>query len=368
MKSFSLARLWAIMRKEFRHILRDRRLLFLVTVSPAIMLTAFAYVFSFDLNPARFAIYDQDRSPQSRNLVAALSHDRNLIVLGEVDRYEDLRQGMAAGEIKVGLVIPPGFGRDLQAGHRTSVQVLAEGSDAINASTQMAILSSRISEWGQQYETLDIPQPVELRAITLYNPDIKGRYSMVPALLAIAMILPSMAVALALAREKELGSFESLAATPVRAVEYIPGKLIPYIIFGLISAALAVAVAVLWFKVPMKGTYLDLAGFTTLYLWATLGISILLSNFITNQSTALRAVLLLFLVPSFFLTGLIVPIDEQARFVAFTLPATHYVAINRAVFLKGQGWDALGMHAFVLLSMGLFATLFTILTFRKRVG
>jgi len=364
----SITRFWAIMRKEFRHILRDRRLLFLVTVSPAIMLTAFAYVFSFDLNPARFAIYDQDHSPQSRDLVAALSHDRNLIVAGEVARYEDLRTKMAAGKINLGLVIPPGFGRDLQAGHRTSVQVLGEGSDAISASSQMAVLSSRITEWGQQFETFDRPQPVELRAITLYNPEIKSRYSMVPALLAIAMILPSMAVALALAREKELGSFESLAATPVRAVEYIPGKLIPYIIFGLISAGLAVAVSVLWFKVPMKGSYLNLAGFTTLYLWATLGISILISNFITNQSTALRAVLLLFLVPSFFLTGLIVPIDEQSKFVAFTLPATHFIAINRAVFLKGQGWAALGMHAFVLFGMGLFATLFTMLSFHKRVG
>ncbi len=364
----SFPRFWAILRKEFRHILRDRRLLFLVTVSPAIMLTAFAYVFSFDLNPARFAIYDQDRSPQSRDLVAALSHDRNLIVMGEVARYEDLEKGMAAGEIKLGLVIPPGFGRNLQSGHRVTVQVLGEGSDAINTSTEMGLLASRITEWGSQYETLTLSQPVELRAITLYNPDIKGRYSMVPALLAIAMILPSMAVALALAREKELGSFESLIATPVTAWEYIPGKLIPYIFFGMISAALAVGITVLWFRVPMRGSYWNLAGFTLLYLWATLGVSIFISNFISNQSTALRAVLLLFLVPSFFLTGLIVPIDEQARLVAFTLPATHYIAINRAVFLKAQGWGPLGFHAFVLLIMGLLATLFTILTFKKRVG
>ncbi len=364
----SIQRLWAIMRKEFRHILRDRRLLFLVTVSPAIMLTAFAYVFSFDLNPARFAVYDQDHSPQSRNLVAALSHDRNLIVLGEVNRYEEMQEGMAAGEIKLGLVIPPGFGRDLQAGRTAEVRVEVDGTDAFNASTHVGKLASRISEWGKQYETLDVPDPVELRAITLYNPDVKSRYSMVPALLAIAMILPSMAVALALAREKELGSFESLAATPVRAGEYILGKLIPYIIFGLISAALAIAVSVLWFKVPMRGSYLDLGGMTLLYLWATLGISILLSNFITNQSTALRAVLLLFLVPSFFLTGLIVPIDEQARLVSYSLPATHFIAINRAVFLKGLSWQPLGFHVVMLLGMGLFSTMFTILTFKKRVG
>ncbi len=364
----SIRRLWAIMHKELRHILRDRRMLFLVTISPAIMLVTFGYVFSFDLNPTRIAVYDQDHSPHSRNLVMALSHDRNLIQAGEVAHYDDLREMMKMDEIKLGLVIPPGFGDALEAGRRAEVQVLGDGSDPINTSSQMAILSGRVSEWGEQYQRIDVTQPVALRALTLYNPDIKGRWSMVPALLAIAMILPSMSVALALAREKELGSFESLAATPVRATEYILGKLIPYIAFGILSAGIAIAVAVLWFQAPMRGNYLNLAGFTILYLWATLGISIFVSNFISNQSTALRAVLLLFLVPSFFLTGLIVPIDEKARLVAYSLPATHYIAINRGVFLKGLGWEQLGFHVFMLLTMGLMATLLTILSFKKRVS
>jgi ABC-type multidrug transport system permease subunit len=364
----SIRRLWAIMHKEFRHIVRDRRMLFMVTISPAIMLVAFGYVFSFDLNPSKIAVYDQDHSAASRNLVMALSHDRNLIQMGEVARYEDLREMMKGDVIKLGLVIPPGFGDDLAAGRSARVQVLGDGSDPINTSSQMAILSGRISEWGEPYQNFEIAQPVTLRALTLYNPDIKGRWSMIPALLAIAMILPSMSVALAMAREKELGSFESLAATPMRATEYILGELAPYIAFGLISAALAIAIVVFWFKIPMEGSYLNLAGFTLLYLWATLGISILVSNFITNQSTALRAVLLIFLVPSFFLTGLIIPIDEKARLVSYSLPATHFIAINRGVFLKGLDWGQLGFHAFMLLAMGLLSTLITILSFRKRVG
>lgn len=364
----SIRRFWAILRKEFRHILRDRRMLFLVTISPTIMLIAFAYVFSFDLNPAKVVVFDQDHSPQSRNLVASLHYDHNVIILGEVDRYGEIRENMRAGKSKLGLVILPGFGRDLQAGRSTSVQILGDGSDPLNTSTQMALLSRRISEWGDPYLRITITAPATVRTLVLYNPFIKGRYSMVPGLLAIALILPSMAVALALAREKELGSFESLAATPITATEYIIGKLIPYIVFGMMSAALAIAAAVLWFHVPMCGNYFTLAGLTLLYLWATLGISIFVSNFITNQSTALRAVLLLFLVPSFFLTGLIVPIDEQARLISSSLPATHFVAISRGVFLKGLGWRALGFQAIALLSMGLFSTLFTILSFRKRVG
>ncbi len=364
----SFSRFWAILRKEFRHILRDRRILLLVTISPTIMLITFAYVFSFDLNPAKIVILDQDHSPQSRNLAASLQHNHDLIVLGEISHYDDLRGMMRAGKSKLGLVIPPRFGRDLQAGHRTSIQILGDGSDPINISSQMALLSQRIAEWGKPYETLDIIAPAEVRTLVLYNPFVRSRYSMIPGLLAIVLILPTMSVALALAREKDLGSFESLAATPVTGAEYILGKLLPYIIFGIFSAWLAIVVAVYWFHVPMQGSYLTLTGLTLLYLWATLGISIFVSNFISNQSTALRTVLLIFLVPSFFLTGLILPVDEQSRMVANSLPATHFIAITRGIFLKGLGWRALGFHAFALLTMGLLSTLLTILLFRKRVS
>ncbi len=364
----SFSRFWAILRKEFRHILRDRRMLLLVTISPTIMLITFAYVFSFDLNPAKIVILDQDHSPQSRDLAAGLRHDHNLIVLGEVGHYDDLRGMMRSGKSKLGLVIPPGFGNDLQARRRTSIQILGDGSDPINISSQMALLSRRISEWGKPYESLDIVPPAEVRTLVLYNPFIRSRYSMVPGLLAIVLILPTMSVALALAREKDLGSFESLAATPVTGAEYILGKLLPYIVFGLFSAGLAIVVAVFWFHVPMRGSYLTLAWLTLVYLWATLGVSIFVSNFISNQSTALRAVLLLFLVPSFFLTGLIVPVDDQSRLISNSLPATHFIAITRGVFLKGLGWQDLGFHAFLLLAMGLISTFMTIIVFRKRAG
>ena len=364
----SLRRLWAIMHKEFRHILRDRRILLMVTLSPDIMLITFAYVFSFDITPSKIAIYDQDHSAYSRNLMAALSHDHQLIPMGEVARYHDLEKMMQARAIKLGIIIPAGFGKDLAAGQRTDIQIIGDGSDPINTGAQLAILSHRIEAWAQPYQRIELRKPAELRSLTLYNRDSKSRWSMVPALLAIAMILPSMAIAVAMARERELGSFESLAATPVEASEYVLGKLLPYILFGVLSAAIAVGIGVLWFQVPLRGSRLNLLGFTLLYLWATLSISGMIASFIANQSTALRAVLLLFLVPSFFLTGLIIPIDENAKMISYALPATHFIAINRGLFLKGLGWGPLGFHSFMLLTMGLFSTLFTILSFRKRVG
>lgn len=364
----SLRRLWAIIHKEFRHVQRDRRLLFLVTVSPSIMLVTFAYLFSFDSTSVRVSFFDRDRSPQSRGLLQAINTDHDLIMTDEVQAYDDLRAAMQAGQIKVGIVIPPGFGEKLVSGQATDVQILGDGSDPINSSAQMARLASMISAWSLPYQRLIGRSPIEVRDLIWFNPDLKSSHSMVPALLAIVLILPGMAVALALTREKELGSFESLATTPVRASEYILGKLIPYIAYGLIGAGGAVAVALFWFQVPFRGSALNLVMMIIIYLWATLGISILLASFMSTQSTALRAVLLLFLVPSLFLSGILLPVDPNARLTANSLPATHFVTISRGLFLKGLSWQALGAPIFTLLIMGLGAVTLAILTFRKRVG
>ena len=370
----SLRRLWAIIHKEFRHVQRDRRLLFMVTVSPAIMLITFAYLFSSDTATSRLAVYDGDRSPQSRSLIQALATDKELILSVEASSPQELRSLIVANKVKLGLVIPPGTGDALVAGKSAEVQVLGDGADPINSARQMSRLSTRLTTWSLQPSTfnppstLGQPPPVVVRTLVWYNPDLRSANSQVPALLAIVLILPAMAVALAITREKELGSFEGLAATPVRASEYILGKLIPYVVYSLIGAAIAVLVALAWFRVPFRGSYVNLLAFTFIYLLATLGISVLLASFMSTQSTALRAILLLFLVPSFFLSGILLPNNADSRLVSGSLPATHFVTISRGIFLKGLGWTSLGNELFILIAMGACSIALSIITFRKRVG
>lgn len=364
----SFFRLWAIIRKEFRHIYRDRRLFFLVTISPTIMLVAFAYLLSFDVTNTRIAILDRDRSTQSRSLILALQADPNFIVVGEAESHQQIRERMKNTEISLGLVIPPDFGKTLEIDQTARVQVLGDGADPINTSTRMALLSSRIQTWATPFQKEKPRAPVTVRTLVWYNPDLKSSDSIVPALLSIVLILTAMAMALAFTREKELGSFESLASTPLRASEYVLGKLIPYLFYGLIGAALAIAVSIFWFRVPLRGDLLTLAVLTLIYLSATLGISSFIASFISTQSTALRAVLLIFLVPSFFLTGVIIPLDPTARFASYSLPATHFNVISRGIFLKALDWRALGFHTYFIFMMALISISLTILTFRKRVN
>ncbi len=343
-------------------------MLILVTVSPAIMLLTFAYLFTFDTATSHLAVFDGDRSPQSRQLIQALATDNKMLLSTEASSPDDLRSLIVANKVKTGLIIPPGMGDDLAAGRQADVQIISDGSDPISAATNMNRLTTRLNAWSQSYRGSSAASPVSVHSLVWYNPDLKSDNSMVPGLLGIVLILPAMAVALAMTREKELGSFESLAATPVRATEYVLGKLIPYIVYGLIGAAFAVMVALYWFQVPFRGSYANLLAFISLYLWATLGITVLLASFMSTQSTALRAILLLFLVPSFFLSGLLLPIDSKSKFVSGTLPATHFVTISRGIFLKGLGWTALGSDLFILIAMGAVTVALSIVTFRKRVG
>jgi ABC-type multidrug transport system permease subunit len=182
--------------------------------------------------------------------------------------------------------------------------------------------------------------------------------------------MPALAFALALAREKETGSFESLIATPVRGAEYLVGKLLAYEISGVFSAVLAWLVATLWFQVPFRGTFLDFLLLTADYLIASMGVSLVVASFVRNQQTAMFLILAIFFVPSFFLSGLFRPVAEEAvaRAVAYALPSTHFVSIARSLFLKGLGLLALWRPALALLGIGLACQAISLALFKKKLA
>ena len=209
-----------------------------------------------------------------------------------------------------------------------------------------------------------------VRTQAWYNAGLESLVSMVPGLLAIVLIMPTMALTLALAREKETGTLEGLVATPLSGLEYLSGKLLAYVGAALVSTLLALLVAVLWFGVPFRGSvalYLLLAA---VYLLACMGAAVVIANFVKRQQTAMFVVLLVFLVPSFFLAGLILPITTESvggLLTAYSLPTTHFVEISRGVFLKGLGLADLLRPALILLGMGLGAVALGLLLFRKKV-
>lgn len=370
----SVHRLLAIARKEFHHITRDVRTLFLVTITPAFLLVILAYVFSFDVEHFNLIVLDQDRSDVSRQYVADLIGDGAFNLLGYVDSYAEIDDWLVTGRAKLALVIPRGTAADLQAQRSPVVQAVIDGVDSIAGGQAIMQLEARTRLFSLTLLP-PIKRPasgvIDTRGLAWYNPSLKSVQSMVPGLIAVVLTMPALALALALTREKEIGSFEGLASTPMRGPEYLFGKMITYVGFGLVSMILVLIVASLWFRVPFRGTLPDLLIVTICYLVAIFGVSMLVANFMKSQQAAMLVMIMVFFIPSFFLAGLILPVDTSSivtRSVGAALPATHFITISRGVFLKGLGVVDLWPPLSALLLIGGVTVTLSLVLFRKRIG
>jgi ABC-2 type transport system permease protein len=366
----SIRRLLAITRKELRHIARERRTLFLVTVSPAFMLLILAYIFSLDVSHFTLAVLDQDRTSLSRAYLSHLTSDAEVEILLVADRAGQLDRWLKQARVDIALIVPPGFADALHRGLRGTVQLVADGTDALTATQAIAVVQARSAAFDAGAESVHARVPVQIRTQAWFNPSLESLASMVPGLLAILMSLPALALALALTREQETGTLEGLLATPVLGVEYLLGKMAAYVVSGLASLYLAVAVARFWFQVPFRGALTTFSCMTLVYFGATMGLSLLVSTIARSQQVAMFVMLLVSFVPSFFLSGLILPIDPErlaSALLSQSLPATHFVQITRGVFLKGLDWPTLLQPTLILMGMGGVAFCLSLVTFRKRL-
>lgn len=367
----SIHRALAITRKEFRHIFRDLRTFFLVSVSPAFLLLLLSYIFAFDVERVDLAVLDFDRSPLSRRFTSAITADGTFRIEMKGSSMDDLEKLLVSGEVDGALVIPPGFQADVLRGETAQVQMILDGTDPIAASQAAAEMEQRTLAFATALGPPPNGVGLDLRTLVRYNPSLKSLVSMVPGLGAIVLSMPALALALALTREKESGSFEALITTPIRGTEYLVGKLLAYVLCGLIGVVLVWLVAVLYFRVPFRGRLSLYLLLGAIYLTAGMGFSLFIANFARTQQTAMFLVLMIFFVPSFFVAGLIAPVETRSlgsRLVAYSLPTTHFIAVSRGLFLKGLGLADLWQPALLLLGMGLGGLLISLLLFRKSLG
>jgi len=253
------------------------------------------------------------------------------------------------------------------------VQCVVDGADAIIASQTVGLMESRVRAFAASLRAQRSGAVVggfDASSRAWYNATLKALVSMVPGLLAVILCMPALALALALAHEKETGSLEGLVATPVRGTEYLVGKLLAYEVSGLVSVVLAWLVATLWFHVPFRGRFPAFLLLAADYMVASMGISMVVANFVRNQQTAMFLILMIFFVPSFFIAGLMLPVTDEpiARAVAYALPTTHFITICRSVFLKGLGLAALWKSALILLGFGITCLVISLVLFEKKTA
>ncbi len=360
----SLVRIGAMAGKETLHIRRDPRTLYLALVMPVLMLFLFGYGVSFDLERIPLAVADLDRTEASRALVSAVVASRELEEVARVAPQDGPRLFREDAAVAV-LDIPEGYGRDVAQGRRTKVQLVVDGADAVVANQVLAKVDALVRSETRRLAgpaLADRSPPIEVRLWTRYNPTGRSALFMVPGLAAYLLAISAVLLtALTVAGEWERGSMEQLFASPVGRLEIVLGKLLPYLVLGMIELQLVLAFGAFAFDVPLRGSALLLFTIGFFFLVGMLGQGLLISVLAKNQLVATQAGALSALLPSMLLSGMVFPLENMPlplQLLSRVVPARYLVHALRGILLKGNGFavlwpDLVAQVAFAILIIAL---------------
>jgi ABC-2 type transport system permease protein len=371
-----LARLLAVARKEVIQIRRDPRSLGMAFVIPMILLVLFGYALALDVDELRTIVYDQDRTPRSREFLARFEESGYFTVVATARHFGEVERALDAGRAQVALVVPRNFARDLDLGRRVPVQALLDGSDANTAAIALSYLEAIAGLYSRRLLAehagiVQVDGPVDTRLRVWYNPELQSKNYIVPGLIAvIMMVIAALLTSLTIAREWERGTMEQLIATPIKVAELVLGKLLPYFAIGMIDVVLAVLAGTLMFGVPLRGNPALLFGLALIFLLGALGLGMVISIKARSQLVASQVAMVLTFLPSFLLSGFMYDIGNMPGWlqaVTYAFPARYFVTILKGIFLKGVGLAVLGLEVAFLAVFALLVTTVALVTFRKRL-
>jgi ABC-2 type transport system permease protein len=371
----SLVRIGAMAAKEARHIVRDPRTLYMSLGMPIVLLFLFGYGLSFDLDHVPVAVLDQDRTAESRALVRTVTAPGELALAGELADPAEALTRFRRGEIAAALVIDRGYARDVLARKRVPVQLLVDGADPTVANQVLAKADALVRAETRRLAGADLAgqaPPVELRTWTRYNPEGRSALFLVPGLAAYLMAITAVLLtALTVAGEWERGSMEQLFASPIGRFEIIAGKLLPYLVVGLLEFLLVIAFGMTAFDLPLRGSGLALSAMGLLFLVGMLGQGLLVSVLAKNQTVATQAGTMSSLLPSLLLSGMIFPIENMPpplQVISRLVPARYLVHGLRGVILKGNGFAQLWPDLAALAVFALAVLALAIARFQRRLA
>jgi len=375
----SFSRLRSLIRKEFLQIRRDPRTLILVIVIPIMQMFLLGYSATNDVRNVPLILLDQDRSPEARALLDAYRAADYFHLIGEVDSEEELRAAIDGGKARAGVIIPPEYGERITGGGKAQILFILDGSDPTVASTALSaaqligqafstdVLSEQMARRGS---SAALQPPLEVLTQVWYNPDLVSAYFMIPGVIGtILQALTSILTATAIVRERERGTIEQLIVTPIRPLELIIGKLLPYVLLSFLNAFEVIALGHWWFGVPVRGNLLLIALLSGLFLLSSLGIGILASTMANTQQEAMLTVWMT-LLPSIFLSGFFFPLEAMPpvlQAVSYLTPLRYYLVIIRSLMLKGVGVEAFPQEIIALAVFGVVIMGIAALRFRKRL-
>lgn len=372
-----MRRFKALIKKEITQMLRDPRTLVVIFIMPVIQLLLLGYVNNTEIKNIPTAIYNQSNTKASRELLESFNSTGYFLFDHIANSQADLNRMINSGQVKVGIVIPPDYKGNILGGQSAQVLILIDGSDPTIASSILSAAtlagqahgtSIKTQQLALQGASISAASPIDIRTRVLYNPDMLGSYNMVPGLIAMILFQTGTSLtAMAIVRERERGTIEQLIVTPIRNLELMLAKIIPYIIVSFLDMILILVIGVVWFKVPIRGSLTLLLAMTALYLLPTLGLGLLVSTFAKTQQQA-QLMTMPIMMPSMLLSGFIFPVSSLPvvlQMVGNLFPLTYYIYILRSVVIKGVGINMILPQVFALAVFAIVLIWIAVMRFHK---
>lgn len=376
------SRIREIIRKEFIQVLRDPRTRLLLFGPPLLQLLLFGYAVNLDVENARTAWMDMDQTPESRELLEAFRSSGYFQIVALPGNDREVQDLMDGGKVLAVIRVLPGFARDIKRGNTAAVQILVDGTNSNSASIVAGYANQVVAGFAasiagaRQGAARPAGQAAPARPAlsaeyrVWFNPDLRSRVYFVPGVIVtIIALVTIMLTAMSIVREKEIGTMEQLMVTPMRPIELIIGKLLPFAIVGLIDSALVVVAARLVFQVPIRGSLLLLFGCTILFLFSSLGVGLFLSTVSRTQQQAMMMSFVFFL-PAMLLSGFAFPIRNMpgpVQYLTYLNPLRYFMRIVRDLLLKGVGIESLWQHMVALAVFGVVILGLSALWFRSKL-
>jgi len=372
-------RVWAMMRKEFIHILRDPRSLGMGIAIPMLLLVLFGYALTLDVDNVPLVVWDQSETQASRDLISLFQGSRYFSLHGYMRSYNELERSIDERKALAALVIPRDFADGIESGRAAPVQLIVDGSDSNTATIAIGYADAVAQTFSQSIALKEVQRsggqmlrtPVELDPRVWFNADMTSKNYIIPGLIAvIMMVIAALMTSLTVAREWERGTMEQLISTPVKGRELILGKLLPYFIIGMLDVLLAVLMGKFLFQVPLRGSGALLFGMAAIFLAGALSLGMVISIVTKNQLLASQLAMVLTFLPSFLLSGFMYAISnmpQAIQFATYLIPARYFVALLKGIYLKGIGLEILAAEAGLLTIFGALMVTVANVKFKKRL-
>ena len=336
------SRFWPMLRKEFIQMRRDRLTFVMMTGLPALQLVLFGYAIQTDVRHLKTVVLDESRTAESRALVQVLTNTGNFDVIGSVPDREAIRRAIELGEASAALVIPPGYARDIMRGRTATAQMIVDAADPQSSAAAIsgAQLAAQVRATQIVSQRLSLPLPLDMRVRPWYNPAQRSAVFIVPGVIGILLtITMTLITGIAVVRERERGTLEQLVVTPIGKTSLMLGKLVPFVLVGYVQMTVVLGLGTLIFGMPVRGSVALLYLLSVPFIFASLGVGLLISTFARSQAQAMQLAFF-FMLPNILLSGYIFPrmaMPRPAQWIGLALPLTYYLKVLRGILLKDVG-------------------------------